>query len=114
VNYEQMTVENVGDGALAKEFQRALARVLLDIEDETKPHEAKRTITLKVQLQPSDSTVGVVVSSSVALAPTRAFKSHAVLGHDGKLHQYRDAQEELPLSDKVRDIRGQQQKGGEE
>lgn len=115
MNYEAMTLENVGDGALAKEFERSLKRVLADVEDDSRPHEAPRTITLKIQFKPSDSTISVVCSSSVTLAPTRAFKSHAVLGHDGTLHQYRDTQVELPLAGNVTPITREisREKGGE-
>lgn len=51
----RMSLATLAGGKAADQFDECLQRVLEDIVDDTKPAEAKRVITLKVSIQPTET-----------------------------------------------------------
>ena len=111
--FEPLNLENCGDGALKREFERCVERALSDFDDPTKRAQEERTITLTVSfsMPDDDATLHMKVAGHVKLAKSRAYKSRAILDpHKKGLLQYRDMTQELPLG-KVVDLH---QNGGEQ
>ena len=85
---KDVSLANIGQGAAIEQFDYELQRVLKNIMDPNTQAKAKRSITLKLTVQPSEDRDYANTSISVKsdLAPLKEFEIpiHIGLGPDGK------------------------------
>ena len=82
----EMKLETLGEGLVAKRFEKALAQVVANIHDMNTDHKIKRKIVLTMTLMPNESRdqVGVEVQAVTKLAPENAVQTLMAIGGDGK------------------------------
>lgn len=69
----EISIETIGGGVIPERFDRELRRVLKNIADPNTHPKAKREITVKVTIKPSESReiASMTVSCSSKIAPVR-------------------------------------------
>lgn len=84
---ENVTLENIGGGALAELFGLELAKVLTNIADPNTNEKGKRVIAIAVTFKPKDrETVDVELTCSAKLAPITKVDTRVFMGRqNGKL-----------------------------
>lgn len=88
---KQTTLETVGGGAVPELFQRELANIMANIDDENTPAQAKRSIVIEVTFLPDENREAIVttVSCKSKIIPVKPAASliYAVR-KNGKLSAY--------------------------
>ncbi len=66
-NYHKLELENINDGAIPELFDHAWQKVIDDIADVNKPAKSKRTITIKIEVAPSEERGHGAIFTSVGI-----------------------------------------------
>ena len=103
MNDEQVTLANIGGGAAMELFHAELQRCLENIQDVNTDPEAKRTITITVQLSPDEKRARIdatikAKSSLAALKPAEALIYVARVKGQHIAKEMRREQIEFPTS----------------
>ena len=83
----ELSLTNLGNGAVEEQFNHVLAKVLENIEDPNTDWKDKRAITLLVEFVPDEERGQgkMVVSVKATLAPIKPFRNTVLFGRmDGK------------------------------
>ena len=106
MDYKEVTLENVGNGAAIDFFNEELKKVLENIADENTQPDAVRKITLDFKIKPSKDRSGCIVqvSSSCKLPSVKPHDGFMLLGYDGeKVTAHTHDTKQLGLFDEVED-----------
>ena len=118
--YSELSLQNIGGGAAVELFDRELESVLKNIQDVETDPKAKRTIVLKIEIEPNDSRGECVINTSASskLAPAKSNGSTMHVVRDGakiRAFHFDPTQGNLfdPDAARERDVQGVPATGGE-
>jgi hypothetical protein len=110
VEYNQVDLQSLNNGAVADLFEEELRRVLENIADPNTKAETPREITIKVKIKPNDerSSATTEVKSSSKLAPIKPHEHFMVFGNEGgRLTAYTaDPRQQELIDGKVLNMQG--------
>jgi len=77
-----VSLENLGRGAAVEQFDDALQKVLININDPNTPAKANRQVTLKVTIKPSENRdiANVAIEVTPKLAPAQPTTTAIAIG----------------------------------
>lgn len=83
MNYEKVTLSNIGDGVAQELFQREIGAVIRNIKDVNTDPESKRKVVLEIAIAPTETRdVGqVTIKCTSKLAGVRPAKSTLHFDH---------------------------------
>ena len=86
MQWEELTITNIGGGAMPELFEEALGRVLEDIADVNKPADTVRVIEFKISIRTDEERehAGIEIETKVKLAARKAAKGYVHLSSDGE------------------------------
>ena len=91
MKFEELTITNIGGGAMPELFAEALGRILEDIADVNKPADKDRAIEFKIIFRTDEerAIAGIAIESKVKLAARKAATGYMHISIDGdKLSAY--------------------------
>ena len=91
MKFEELTITNIGGGAMPELFEEALGRVLDDIADVNKPADAVRNMEFKISFKTDEERqlAGIMIESKVKLAARKAATGFMhIASDDGALTAY--------------------------
>lgn len=83
--YQDLTLENVANGALVELFDHELQKVMRNIDDINTPHNVAREVTLKIKFKPNSDRehCEIEVQASNKLAPIKAVEGSCYISKQG-------------------------------
>lgn len=86
MNVRKTNLQNIGRGVACELFEEDFKKVLANIADENTEAETVREIRITIKIKPSETReIGATrITSSIKLAPVKAFKGMLFFGTDGK------------------------------
>lgn len=89
---EELTLDNIGEGAAMEIFQDELKRVMKNIFDLNTSPKKTRTITISISFTPDEDRVmsNIYVSGKSSLVPTNGVSSRVMAGKEGHKIEVRE------------------------
>ncbi len=84
MQWEELTIRNIGGGAMPELFEEALGVILEDIADVNKPADAVRTMEFKISFRTDEEREmgGIIIESKVKLAARKAATGYMHISTD--------------------------------
>lgn len=86
ISLQELSLENLCNGAASDLFNRELANVLENIKDPNTAEKVKRKITLEIELTPNDERdfASLILSCNSKLAPVKNVTAGIIIAGEGK------------------------------
>ena len=81
MQWEKLSIENIGNGAIPELFTDALQRILADIADINKPAESDRSVEFKIKFRTDDerSVAAIEIETTIKVPKRKSVGGYVIL-----------------------------------